>query len=94
MYYNTTGETKETVKKFRKINDGQDKTILEIIKILEMPFSASLIYNSRYRWVNPPLTSIRRSINTLKNLELIEETGKRVQGLYGRTELQYKLSDN
>jgi prefoldin subunit 5 len=94
MYYNTTNETKETVKKFQKINNGQDKKVLNIIKQLDKPFSASLIWNTPYKWVNPPITSIRRSINTLKNLELIEETGKRVPGLYGRTELQYKLSDN
>jgi hypothetical protein len=100
MYHNTTNETKETVKKYRNINNGQDKKVLTIIRKLDKPFSASLVFNEFSKrngvwqiWDNTPLTSIRRSINTLKNLELIEETGKRVQGVYGRSELQYKLSE-
>jgi hypothetical protein len=96
MYYNTTNETKETVKKFRKINDGQDTLILGIIIGLKKPFSASLIYKEyppKYVAISVPLTSIRRSINTLKNLGYIEETGKRVMGLYGRSELQYRLTN-
>jgi predicted methyltransferase len=91
MYYNTTNETKETVKKFKKVNQGQDKKVLNIIKKITKPFSSSLVWEI-YQYPKPPLTSIRRSINTLKNLELIEETGRRVMGLYGRSELQYKLS--
>ena len=99
MYYNTTNETPDQVKKFTKINNGQDKKVLSIIRKLDKPFSASLVFlefskhGGRWEiWDNTPITSIRRSINTLKNLELIEETGKRVPGLYGRSELQYKLS--
>jgi hypothetical protein len=94
MYYNTTNETKETVKKFKKINQGQDIQVLYVINLRGSPFTSSIIWDIFFKEDNIPLTSIRRSINTLKNLELIEETGKRVQGLYGRTELQYKLSDN
>ena len=98
-YFNTTKETPDQVKKFTKINNGQDKKVLSIIRKLDKPFSASLVFlefskhGGRWEiWDNTPITSIRRSINTLKNLELIEETGKRVMGLYGRSELQYKLS--
>jgi hypothetical protein len=92
MYYNTTNETKETVKKFKKINDGQDKQVLYVINLRGRPFTSSIIWDIFFKEDNIPLTSIRRSINTLKNLELIEETGRRVMGLYGRSELQYKLS--
>ena len=99
-YFNTTNETPEQVKKFTKINNGQDKIILMIVRNLEKPFSSSLIWKEfisikgcgNIKIKQSPLTSIRRSINTLKNLGYIEETGKRVMGLYGHTELQYKLS--
>ena len=100
MYYNTTKETPDQVKKFTKINNGQDKKVLSIIRKLDKPFSASLVFlefskhGGRWEiWDNTPITSIRRSITTLKQLDNppIEETGKRVMGLYGRTELQYKL---
>ena len=93
-YFNTTNENKENETKFRNINNGQDKKVLSIIKELKKPFSASLVwrdYAPNYLDALVPLTSIRRSINTLKNAGYIEETGKRVMGIYGRNELQYKL---
>ena len=98
-YFNTTNETPDQVKKFTKINNGQDKKVLSIIRKLDKPFSASLVFlefskhDGRWEiWDNTPITSIRRSINTLKNLDYIEETGIKVKGLYGRNETQYKLS--
>ena len=98
MYYNTTNENKDNEIKFRNINNGQDKKVLAIIKEQKKPFSASLVFNEFGKkngvwevWDNTPITSIRRSINTLKNAGYIEETGKRVEGIYGRNELQYKL---
>ena len=93
-YFNTTNETEAKVIEYRKINNGQDKKVLKIIRELNKPFSASQIwieYEPHYTRVGAPLTSIRRSINTLKNAGYIQETGKRVQGIYGRNELQYKL---
>ena len=94
MYYNTTNENKDNEIKFRNINNGQDKKLLELIKELNKPFSASQIwkeYTHPFILNTTPITSVRRSINTLKNAGFIEETGKRVQGVYGRNELEYKL---
>ena len=93
-YYNTTGENKETVKTYRKINTKQDKRVLDIIKNERKPFSASLIWRKhlhKYLMKTCPITSIRRSINTLKNLGYITETGNRVPGMYGRNENEYRL---
>ena len=68
-YYNTTNEKLDQVKKFTKINNGQDKKILAIIRGLKLPFSASQIwgsyslkYHPSYWNKPPPITSIRRSI--------------------------------
>jgi hypothetical protein len=89
-YYNTTSEAPEQVQIFKTSNNKQDEIVLNIIKSLNKPFSASQIYK-RYPVANVPITSIRRSINTLKNTDLISETGERVKGMFGRSELQYNL---
>ena len=94
MYYNTTHETKNQVDLFTKINGGQDKRVLEILKQFET-FSASQVWQKylySYFKQGTPLTSIRRSLNTLKKSGYIVETGERVKGIYGRSELQYKKS--
>ena len=94
IYHNTTNENKETVKTYRKLNAKQDKRVLAIIKNERKPFSSSLIwkrYLHKHLTLPTPITSIRRSINTLKNLEYIIETGNRVPGLYQRSELEYRL---
>jgi hypothetical protein len=88
MYYNTTNLESEQVKLFSNDNKTQDETILEIIKQLNRPFSASSIYK-RYPIANVPITSIRRSINTLMKRNEIMPTGVNVQGLYGKPEKQY-----
>lgn len=94
MYHNTTNENKETVKTYRKLNAKQDKRVLDIISNERKPFSASLIWK-KYIHLHVtkacPITSIRRSINTLKNYDYIVETGNRVEGMYGRSELEYRL---
>ena len=86
MYYNTTNETPEDEKTFKRINEGQDTKVLEVCRGLNKPFSASLIWKTyihKYVMGKTPLTSIRRSINTLKNAGYIIETGEKVNGLYG-----------
>lgn len=40
--------------------------------------------------MNTPVTSIRRSLNTLKRQNFIEETGNMVKGLFDRPERELK----
>jgi hypothetical protein len=88
MYYNSTNLEPEQVKIFATDNLNQDDIVRRIIKQLNKPFSASSIYK-RYPIANVPITSIRRSINTLMNLNEIEPTGLNVKGIYGKPEKQY-----
>ena len=93
-YFNTTNESKESVKAYKKINAKQDTKVLDIIKTERKPFSASLIYKKylhKHVMKACPITSVRRSVNTLKNLGYIVETGNRVPGMYGRSELEYRI---
>lgn len=92
-YFNTTNESKNQIDLFTKINNKQDKKVLAICKDLKT-FSASRVwqeYIHKHVKEQTPITSVRRSINTLKKAGCIRETGNRVMGIYGRNELQYKV---
>ena len=91
MYFNTTQLEPEQTEMFASKNIKQDDIVLGIIKQLNKPFSASSIYK-RYPIANTPITSIRRSLNTLMRYNKIEPTGENVSGIYGRGEKQYKLN--
>ena len=97
-YFNTTHEPKNQVKIFAKANAKQDEKVLSIIKNINGKFSSSLVWKKfihvYFIEKGSPLTSIRRSITTLKQAGLIQETGNRVEGMYGRSELEYILSKN
>jgi predicted transcriptional regulator len=88
MFYNTTNEKGEELKDFLESNNTQDGYILGAILDIGEEFSPrdlSKIFPST------PVTSIRRSLNTLLNKGFIEKTGNKVEGIYNRPETQYKL---
>ena len=89
-YYDTTQETEANKAKYSEKNRTQTQEVANIASRLQRAFSPSEIFN---QWPNnkTPITSIRRAINKLCNQGIIEKTGKRVKGLYGRNELQYKM---
>ena len=94
IYHNTTNESKENVKTYRKINKKQDTKVLEIIKNINKPFSPSLVwkkYIHRFIFEPAPLTSIRRSINTLENSGYFTKTGNKLKGMYKRNVNEYRL---
>ena len=90
-YYNTTHET-ENLPKFAAKAKSQDEEIKALIKLISektRPITPEIIYNMIFG--NSPLTSIRRSFNTLEKEGFIEKTGQKVTGLYGRPVNVYKL---
>lgn len=89
-YFNTTQETPNTVQEYLNVSNNQKDIVLRTIRRLGKTFSASVVMKN-YPVMNTPITSIRRAINTLKNDGVIQETGNRVTGIYGRSELEYKL---
>lgn len=89
-YYNTTQEFPVQCEMFSKKNKTQNQIVMSIARQLGT-FTPSKIYRN-YPIATTPITSIRRSINTLCYKEnLIFPTGKKEIGLYGRNELQYKV---
>ena len=92
-YFNTTNENEGQETIFNEINKKQDAKILSIFEGLKKNFpdkckvGASSIIN--YMPKNTPITSVRRSINTLWNKDLITRCDK-VVGKYGRVEFTYQ----
>ena len=88
-YYNTTGEPEVEVKKFRKMNEKQDKVILKACLYYPKDIRASFILDVfHYRY---PITSIRRSLNTLEACGKLRKSGRKQPGMYGRNETIYEL---
>lgn len=90
-HYNTTNEKSEQVKMFELSNMKQEDKVLEIAKELKR-FSPSDIYK-HYPVASTPITSIRRALHTLTNIEAIKKTGEKVKGMFGRNEYQYQIKE-
>lgn len=81
MYHNTTGEIQTEV--FQEKTVKQDGLVLNSIANSEKPLGASDIN------IGAPITSVRRSINTLFREGLINRVGKKL-GRYKRPEYTYE----
>jgi len=91
-YYNTTNESGDFLKRNRISAESQDAKILAMFerypnKVCTAETMQVLAGHEGYNW---PLTSVRRSINTLFNEGFIERVGER-SGSYGRRIFTYKL---
>ena len=88
-YYNTNNELAENRKVSEKKTMKQDDIILSFFKETKT-FTPSKIWQQFP--TKAPLTSVRRSINTLKSNGKIIETGNKTMGIYGKVEREYKLN--
>ncbi len=84
-YYNTVPEKGKTLKAYQEKARTQDQIIKGIINNYKGSFSFKDIYMS-YPVQNTPITSIRRSLDTLKKEGYIKETGEMVTGIFSRKE--------
>jgi len=86
MYYNTTKEIDTT--EVREKTTSQNKMILDLFRKYKKLGASDIVLIKE----DIPVTSVRRSINTLKNAGQILETGKQV-GMYNRKEYTYKINE-
>ena len=84
MYYNTTNEKGKELKEFTGKALTQDQKILEMFDNGHK-LGPSLIIGR----MNCPITSIRRSLNTLEKRGDIRRLNVKIMGLYGRKEYLY-----
>lgn len=80
MYHNTTQEPE--VGLFQKQTEKQDRLVFNEILKATKPLGASQIN------IGAPITSVRRSINSLMRDGFIKRVGKQ-KGKYGRSEYTY-----
>lgn len=88
-YFNSIKESGDDLKKYQDKTKTQDEIVLMLCRE-NKTFTASKIFSEFP--TKAPLTSIRRSINTLLNNCNIVCTGEKTKGIYGRNETEYKLS--
>jgi predicted transcriptional regulator len=88
MYYNTTSQSGDELQEFIASAGAQDSKIMEAIIGMDSVFSPRDLTTL---FPEMPITSIRRSLNTLVKKEFITKTGKKVDSIYGRPEFQYIL---
>jgi len=87
-YFNSIKESGDDLKKYQDKAKTQDDIVLMLCRKNET-FTASKIFSQFPS--KAPLTSIRRSINSLLNKCNIVCTGEKTKGIYGRNETEYKL---
>lgn len=93
-YFNTTQLNGEEIKEAKRKATKQDEKILEQFRNNpETIYFASTLWLNLFDTYNTPLTSIRRSINTLYNKGLIEREEEKAKcPMYDKKVYQYKLS--
>jgi hypothetical protein len=89
MFYNTIKESGKELKASKEKILKQDQIILNAFKPNGMN-SAWLMYNSNVLPQGTPITSYRRSFNTLHKQGKIEKVGQRIGNL-DKKEFTYKL---
>ncbi len=88
IYYNSTGLTDAALFEAIEAAKIQDDRVKLIYQVKNRPMSASEVWQIYKTWFkgNPPITSIRRSINTLIGAGVLWPTTETRTGLYGRPE--------
>jgi response regulator of citrate/malate metabolism len=91
MYYNTTSVSGNTLKVYHKAAEKQDDLVLNLFTSNpEKEFTPEYAHEVLFT-ASVPLTSLRRSFNTLEKDSRIEKTGNMVIGNFGRPVNTYKL---
>lgn len=93
IYFNTTGADSQQLDLCTEINKKQNREVLDIAR-QQIYFTASSIHRFMLpkKGVKPPITSVRRALNTLEFKDrLIRKTGEKRCGVYGRYENIYTL---
>jgi len=90
-YFNTVYETPEKVVKIKEDISAQNQKIYNYFLINKgIEFSSSDLMSENVLGKDTPITIYRRSVNTLMNKGLIEQSGRK-SSKYDRLEYTYKL---
>ena len=93
-YFNTVYETPEKVVEIKEDISAQNLKIYNYFLLHKgIHFSASDLMKENILGVNTPITSYRRSINTLMNKNLIVRSGDKLSE-YNRKEFTYQFNEH
>ena len=92
-HYNTTAEIGRQRELFEQLATNQDEKVIDLFKRFNRPLSPSQVFKYYLDSSNVPITSIRRSINTLTNQGKLIKTQFKIDGMYGRPEYLWKLKN-
>ena len=90
MFFNTIKESGEELEASKEKAKAQNQILLDRLP-LNQEFSAWTIHNQSLLGVHTPITSIRRTLNTLEKQGKIERVGQRIGNL-DKKEFTYKLN--
>lgn len=91
MYYNTTGETGEALRRFREKASGQDVRVMDLfIQKHDALMTPCDVWAELGR--QDVLTSIRRSITNLTREGYLIKTSAKTKGIFGRPCFLWKLN--
>ena len=95
-YYNTTAETGKILDNAWIKSASQDELVLTIFiknkEAIFTPHEIQSILRDNYEMLYP-ITSVRRSINTLTNIEALEKTSTKRKGPYCASNYCWKYKD-
>ena len=92
-YHNTTNESGQQLRLYQKAAMNQDTKIIELIKFYRLEKFSPKDINLLYPVAGTPITSIRRSINTLTKRGELTKTDEKVPGIYGRPEHVWRVNN-
>lgn len=94
-FYNTTKESKETVKLFEKKAKTQNDIVLDYFKAhSEISFSPETIWMRCFKDQRVPITSVRRSISNLTKRGLLIKTKEKKLSSFGRPAYKWTFNNN
>ena len=95
-YYNTTHEKSKLLEVSWARTAKQDVLILLVFarnkKSILTPFEVQEILSSDFNR-SLPITSVRRAINTLTNINALDKTNIKRKGVYGKTNYCWKYKE-
>lgn len=91
-HHNTTNESGEMLDRLESKANIQQDNVLDLFRDF-VTMSPSQVF-ATYPDESTPITSIRRAISNLTRDGYLIKTDKKVTGLYGRPEFQWKLNES
>lgn len=95
-FYNTTSESGPQLAEYQAKASDQNAVVLWLFQRARRPLSPSEVHDAYpcpLGLPQPPLTSIRSAITTLTNAGALVKTDQKREGVYGRMEHVWALSE-